>query len=57
MNGYNHTDELQAALQSAMLGSERFLEALMQEAPLGAPVHQPVYDYHTVPTRKDNDRE
>ena len=51
---YDNTADLEAALSRAMLDSERFLEALMQEAPLGAPTK--VYDYHTV-TREDNDRD
>lgn len=38
--------ELRQTVASAMLHSERFLEALMQEAPLGAPVQQ-VSDYRT----------
>lgn len=38
--------DLREGVASAMLSSERFLEALMQEAPLGAPVRQPS-DYRT----------
>lgn len=48
--------ELREALQSAMISSERFLEALMQEAPLGAPTTS--YHYDTVrPIGKDEDRD
>lgn len=51
--------DLQRSVNYAMLSSERFLEALMQETPLGAPIAREVYDYHTGhnESRKVNDHE
>ena len=44
-------EELRRIMASAMIHSERFLEALMQEAPLGAPVS----DYQNPLERTSND--
>lgn len=41
-------DDLTAIVRSAMLESQRFLEALMQEVPLGAPTAGAPYDFHTL---------